>query len=204
MAENNYIDDEMDEEREDEQAEGLSAKKKILLMAGLAVLLVGVSIGGTLLAVKLLSPAPVEEVSAEGDLDAQAEAAAEANEATLTEQSEGQAATEAKAKKPAIYYPIKPPLIVNFDSRGRQRFLQAELALMTRDDDVIQAIELHMSQIRNNLLLLIGSHLYEELQTAEGKEILRQQCLQEMQRVMEQEIGKPGIEQVLFTNFVMQ
>ena len=106
--------------------------------------------------------------------------------------------------KPAIYYPINPPIIVNFDARGRQRFLQAELALMTRDTDVVSAIELHMPMIRNSLILLIGGHLYEELQTAEGKELLRQQCLQELQRLMQQEIGKPGIEQVLFTNFVMQ
>jgi len=52
--------------------------------------------------------------------------------------------------------------------------------------------------------MLIGGQLYEEIQTAEGKELLRQQCLQELQKIMQEEIGKPGVEQVLYTNFVMQ
>ncbi len=37
-----------------------------------------------------------------------------------------------------------------------------------------------------------------------GKDILRQQALDEVQRVLEEETGEPGVEQVLFTNFVMQ
>ena len=58
--------------------------------------------------------------------------------------------------------------------------------------------------IRNSLVLLIGGQIFSEIQTAEGKELLRQQCLQEVQRLLEKEIGKPGVEQVLFTSFVIQ
>jgi flagellar FliL protein len=82
--------------------------------------------------------------------------------------------------------------------------LQAELTLMTRDGSVIGAVELHQAMIRNSLIMLIGGKSFEDLQTAEGKELLRQDCLQEIQRLLQQEIGKPGIEQVLFTDFVMQ
>src|SRR5690606_21256386 len=83
------------------------------------------------------------------------------------------------AQVPAIYYPLKPPIMVNFSVRGRQRFLQAELTFLTRDPSVVSAIELHQSMIRNALILLMGGQPFEELQTAEGKELLRQQCLQE-------------------------
>ncbi len=146
-----------------------------LTVAG--VLLMIASIGGTLMVIRLATPAvdPVIE-------DSPATA----------------------ARKPAIYYPMKPPIIVNFSVRGRQRFLQADLTLLLRDGTVVSAIELHQPMLRNALVLLFGGQDYEQLQTAEGKELLRQATLQELQRLLQQEIGQPGIEQVLFTNFVMQ
>jgi flagellar FliL protein len=158
----------------------LAGKKRLILLALLLVGLVGLSVGATVLALKFLSP-PSADVQPEISEDA-----------------------PPPLPQPAIYYPLKPPIIVNFMVRGRQRFLQAELTLMTRDETVISTIELHQSMIRNALILLIGGQVYEELQTAEGKELLRQQCLQEIQRILQQEISKPGIDQVLFTNFVMQ
>lgn len=146
-----------------------------LTVAG--VLLMIVSIGGTLTVIRLATPA-VEPVI-------------ESDPAT-------------PVRKSAIYYPMKPSIIVNFSVRGRQRFLQADLTLLLRDGAVINAIELHQPMLRNALVLLFGGQDYEQLQTAEGKELLRQATLQELQRLLQQEIGQPGIEQVLFTNFVMQ
>jgi flagellar FliL protein len=61
-----------------------------------------------------------------------------------------------------------------------------------------------MPMIRNALVLQFGGQVYADLQTAEGKELLRQQALENIQNLLQQEIGKPGVEQVLFTNFVMQ
>ena len=174
-------DDEQQNDAGGDAAEGGGGKKKIILLAIIALVLIGVSVGGTLAVISMLGgnePPPAEE---------QAEAEA-----------------EPEAPKQAIYYPLKPPIIVNYEAKGRQRYLQAELTLMTREADVIGAVELHMPMIRNALVMLIGGQVYEEVQTAEGKEFLRLQCLQELQAIMEKEIGKPGIEQVLFTNFVMQ
>lgn len=163
-----------------EEGEG-SGKKKIILLAVMALLIIGLSVGGTLAVLKMMGgdEVPVEE-----------------GEAAEVE--------EVEVKKAAIYYPLKPPIIVTFDAKGRQRYLQADITLLTRDDDVIAAIELHMPAIRNALVLLIGSQMFEEIQTAEGKELLRVQCLQALQEIFEREIGKPGVEQVLFENMVMQ
>jgi flagellar FliL protein len=58
--------------------------------------------------------------------------------------------------------------------------------------------------IRNSLILLFSGQVYEELQTDEGRELLRQAALAELQTIIEKELGKPGIEKVLFTNLVMQ
>lgn len=155
-------------------------KKKIILLTAALLGVIAISVGATVAALKFLAPPPAP---------AQAEAAGE---------------NAQPMQAPAIYYPLKPALMVNFTVRGRQRFLQAELTLMTRDGSVISAVELHQAMIRNSLIMLIGGKSFEDLQTAEGKELLRQDCLQEIQRLLQQEIGKPGIEQVLFTDFVMQ
>jgi len=76
--------------------------------------------------------------------------------------------------------------------------------VMTRDPEVAQAIEAHMPVIRNNLVMLFSGQKYEEVATREGKERLRQQTLAEIQKVLEERIGKPGVEDVYFTAFVMQ
>lgn len=170
-----------DDQEQEEAGEGKKggSKKKLIIMVVAGLLIIGLSVGGTLFAVKLLHP-PEEMVE---------EMPEEAVE---------------PPPKPAIYFPMKPAIIVNFSNKGRQRFLQVELTMMTRDESVVSAIELHQPMIRNALVLLIGGRIFDELQTAEGKELLRQNCLQEVQRLLEQEIGKPGIEQVLFTSFVIQ
>lgn len=163
----------------EDQARFAGNKKKQMLLVAVILGVMVLSVGATLAALKFLRPSP----------------------ATLESAAQEQATPP---PVPAIYYPLQPPIVVNFAVKGRQRYLQAELTLMTRDGSVISTIELHQSMIRNALILLIGGHSFEDLQTAEGKELLRQSCLQEIQRLLQEEIGRPGIEQVLFTDFVMQ
>ncbi len=179
MAEEEKTEGEGEGTEGEEKASG--GKKRLILMIVLGVVIIALSVGGTLMAMKLMAPPPPPPAE--------------------DEMAEEEAPPPAA---PAIYYPIKPAIVVNFQVRGRQRFLQAELTLMTREDDVVAEIETHLPMIRNSLVLLIGGQVYSEIQTAEGKELLRQHCLQELQSLLEKEIGKPGIEQVLFTNFVMQ
>lgn len=171
--------DDQTEEQNENVKDTRVGKKRIALLALAGLLIVALSVGGTLVAVKLFGP-------------------------DTTEESEQAPASGEALPKPAIYYPIKPPITASFSVRGRQRYLQAEITLMMREDDALSAVELHQPMLRNALVMIINGATYEEIQTAEGKELLRQQCLQELRRLLEQEIGKPGIEQVLFTNFVMQ
>ncbi len=175
----------MAEENEEVEESG-GGKKKLIMMIVVGLVLIGLSVGGTLFALQMMG----------GDEPADGESgdAAAAAEAEPVEE----------VKLPAIYFPLKPTIIVNFNARGRQRFLQAEVSLMVREEDVVAAIEEHSTMLQHGLLMLFSGQDYAELQTAEGKELLRQMALDEVQRTLEQEIGKPGVEQVLFTNFVMQ
>jgi len=105
---------------------------------------------------------------------------------------------------PAIYHPLEPAFITNFKERGRTRYLQAEIQVMTRDPKVVEDLDKHMPVIRNNLLMLLGSQSAETLQSPEGREELRQKALEEVQKILKEETGKKGIEALYFTSFVMQ
>ena len=73
-----------------------------------------------------------------------------------------------------------------------------------RDRVVIDAVNNNMPQIRNNLILLFGNQKIELLNSNEGKEKLRAQALEQVQTILNQEIGEPGIEAIYYTAFVMQ
>lgn len=119
------------------------------------------------------------------------------------ESAESTEATE-PALQPAIYFDFKPPFIVNYQWNGRQRYVQVSLSVMTRKGAVVDALQKHMPLIRNNLLMTFSAQEFEMLRTPEGKEALRQLVLEELQKILTEEMGEPGVEQVLFTNFVMQ
>lgn len=111
---------------------------------------------------------------------------------------------DADAIQRPIYYSLPEAVLVSFNVRGQQRYLQAELTLMTRDPLMATALAEHNALLQSNLMMLFSGQDYIELQTSEGKELLRQLALAEVQRLMEQETGSPGVEQILFTSFVMQ
>lgn len=167
-------------------------KKKLFLMIGIAVALIAVSIGGTVVALKVLSPAPEAGKTAEEEKHAKEDLA------------------------PAIYYEMTPNFTINFNVNGRQRYLQAAITLMYRDPSLEGLLKLHMPAIRNGLVMLLSAKNFDELQTSEGKEKLRAEALEIIRSHVQKEqealgaasksgeIPSANVEQVLFTNFVMQ
>lgn len=180
--------DEAERELTEEEQADLKRKKKRkqhLLLALLGLALVLLSVGSTLALLYFLG---------DSELEAGAQDAEEAQLEAPPEPTEQQ----------AIYYPLTDKLIVDYNVRGRQRFLQVEVSLMFRDNQVSQVIERHLPRIRNDLNLLFKGQEFEDLQTPEGKELVRQDALRRVNAILEEETGEPGIEQVLFTSFVMQ
>ena len=105
---------------------------------------------------------------------------------------------------PPIYLPLDPPLVASFEDRQAVRFLQLTLEVMARDQEAIDAVQTHMPVIRNNLLLLMGGRTLTELTSREGKEGLRQESLEEIQRILTVNYGEPGVEELYFTSFMVQ
>ena len=159
---------------EEASAEGAQSKSKLLII--IIIVLVVLLIGGGVAAFLMIS----------GKDDSAAAADAE------------------PVQLPAIYFDLKPPFVVNFQVSGRQRYVQMSLTVLARKESAVSALTAHMPQVRNNLVMLLSTQDFEVLRSPEGKEDLRTQLLEEMRKILLEETGDPGIEQVLFTNFVMQ
>ena len=102
------------------------------------------------------------------------------------------------ARQPAIYEDLAPAFVVNFYTEGRTRYMQASLTLLARDQRV------HMPALRNQLVMLLSSQEFTDLNTPLGVDMLKQRVTAAVQELAMSEVGSPVVEQVLFTNFVMQ
>ena len=105
--------------------------------------------------------------------------------------------------KPSVFYPIDPPLVVNFEDGSAVRFLQISMEVMAKDQKGIDSVQKNIPLIRNNLLLLMSNRDYQSLMSREGKEKLRQEALTEIRAVQKKQ-GGDDIEDLLFTSFVVQ
>nr|WP_274521772.1 flagellar basal body-associated FliL family protein [Halorhodospira halochloris] len=103
-----------------------------------------------------------------------------------------------------IYLRLEPPLTVNFERGQRISYLQAEVELMARSDEALEAVERHMPVVRNNLLMLFADQSFQELNTRAGREELRRKSLDEINGILEERGAQGEVEAVYFTSFVMQ
>ena len=122
-----------------------------------------------------------------------------------------QTTAEQPKKKEAIYVKIrtmggKPYFITNFSAEkfGTQRFLQIFVEARTRESDVQEALQKHMPLVVHRLSALFSAQTLADMQTAEGKTRLRAEATDIVKNLLQEEMGKPGIEELFFTNFVMQ
>lgn len=157
-------------------------KKKLIIIIALAVLLLG---GGGAAAYFFLFSGSDKPASAEGDAPSAEDAAS-------------------LAGAPSIYLKLDEPFILDFLVDGKQRYLQLNMTVTSKEQTQIDALKLNMPLIRNSLVLLFSSQSFDELKTMEGKLSLKKAALDAINKLLEQQTGKGGIDAVLFTSFVMQ
>lgn len=104
----------------------------------------------------------------------------------------------------ALYVELPPAFIVTYSYLERQRYMQVFVTALTRQPKAAELIELHLPLLRHQLNLLFGDQPFDGLQTDEGREALREKAKALINQMLEKEAPGTAIEQVLFTNFVMQ
>ncbi|MET3651719.1 flagellar basal body-associated FliL family protein [Dyella japonica] len=118
----------------------------------------------------------------------------------------GEGADEPKVvlSKQEQYLTMDPPFVVNFKDDQSMRFLQVGVSLMSHDAAALAAAKEADPVIRNALVMLFSSQDYSILSDAAGKQKLQAQALDAVRKILEKRLGRPGVEALYFTSFVMQ
>lgn len=164
---------------------GGKTSKKTLIMGGGALLLVLAGVGGWMMMSGKSAPADGKEEAS----------------------GHGGGHGETKTAGAPIYKALDPAFVVNLADDDGSRYLQVEVQVMSKDQSAIDAVELHMPVIRNQLLLLFSNRKVDDLRTREAREDLQKQALVEVQKILKELAGKSGkntIEALYFTSFVTQ
>jgi len=134
--------------------------------------------------------------------------AAEGEEAAVEEVAPIELAAAEPEKQeplePAKYVPLDPPFVVSFDEEDGTRYVQLQVQAMTRSEKTIDEIKKHAPALRNAFLFLLGGFKLEELTTLAGKEKLRADLTTKANEVLAKNGSQGEIEELYFTNFVIQ
>ncbi|MCM0043838.1 MAG: flagellar basal body-associated FliL family protein [Burkholderiaceae bacterium] len=209
----------------EEQAEGEPKKKgpllKIILMVVAVLLLIGASVGGTLLATGFFSKkeAAKEAVDAQlekledkkeggeahggdghGDAGKKDEAAKAGGEAPQKEL----VAPEADSQRWKFnYHSLEKPLLSNLS--GSRKVMQITLTVMTHyDDRVIKNVKTHELALRAGILDVMRQKSEADLRDPDFRKQLAEEVRLVINSLLEKYEGFGGIEEVMFTEFVVQ
>jgi len=117
-------------------------------------------------------------------------------------------------KKPPVYASLEP-FVVNLSSEAADRYLQVGIDVKVSDPGIADKIKVHLPEIRNGILLILSSKKVEELNTVEGKNRVRVEIRDAVNKPlgmyrrppegMEMKYTpKKGAQDVLLTSFVIQ
>ena len=168
--------EEADNENADEEAKPAGGKTKLIFIILGAILLIGGSIGGTLMIVGSGTD------TAEADVEESVEV----------------------SRGDASYIDLKPAFTVNLAPEDPVGFLQISMQVLTFNDDVAEELEKHKPLIRNNLVVLFGQQNSADLRVIEGKQQLQKSALETVQSVINKHGTGGEVDNVFFTSFVMQ
>lgn len=190
------------------EGEGGGGKKKVLIIVVALVVVLALAGGGA--AWFLLGGKKKGKGHAK-----QADEHAEQAEDGDVGHDDDEDAEEDTKKKPPVFVSLEP-FTVNLSSEASDRYLQVGIDLKVATPDIADKIKVHLPEIRNGILLILTSKKVDELNKVEGKNRLRV----EIRDAVNKPIGvyksppehadvlkwkpKKGAVDVLLTSFVIQ
>ena len=91
-------------------------------------------------------------------------------------------------------------MIVNLADHGGKRYLRVTMALELSDPEAVTAIENHLPQVRDAILMILPTKTYDDISTTDGKIALRNEIMAKINQMM----TKGKVNNIYFTEFVVQ
>jgi flagellar FliL protein len=82
--------------------------------------------------------------------------------------------------------------------------VQIKVQLMVRGTENEDLARHHSPLVESTLLSTFGTATVDQLRTPGGRTQLREQATKDIQATLQEVVGKPVVERVLFTDFVIQ
>ena len=102
------------------------------------------------------------------------------------------------------YFSISPPMVVNITDHGRVRHLQVSIQLRLENPADANLLNEHKPAIQHELVMLLSGREAKDVRSTKGKETLRTEATEKLKKVLQESTGKPLINAVYFTAFVIQ
>ena len=104
----------------------------------------------------------------------------------------------------AYYVKVTPGLVVNYGepSSSRLRYLKVSVHVRVRNADHANVIEHHLPALQDLLVSLLSAQDEEKIRSVEGKEEVRLEALEKMQKIIEKEEGESVVQDLLFLSLI--
>lgn len=123
----------------------------------------------------------------------------------LWAQDEDAAVDEETVGGSTNYLDLKPAFIVNYGGAGKLRYLKTDIALRLAGGPSGQSqMRHHMPYLRHTIVMRLSRATEEELASMEGRELLRQEVLDDIRVMLEKEEGEHFVDDLLFNSFIVQ
>ncbi len=112
---------------------------------------------------------------------------------------------EAPAEMIPGYVSLGDPMVLNLSTNDKKlTFLQLKADVLVKDDTAKEIVEKHIPAIRHKLIVLLSEQSALDMKTPAKRERIRQQATQEIRDMIGKMTDNTDIEEVLFSNFLVQ
>lgn len=119
----------------------------------------------------------------------------------FAEEEEG----EEVKKEPLMYFEVEPNILTFYQGTGKKiGYVVVQINLAVRGQENYDLVELHVPLIQDNLIDFFNKQDKSIIRPFNEREKLRLRAQASVEAVLQAEIGKDIIENLLFTNYVFQ
>ncbi len=102
------------------------------------------------------------------------------------------------------YVKLSPAFIVNLKRGTGARFLQVKAEVLVNSEEDATEVALHRPAMRHAIIMLLSNQDGRKIRSIETRENLRVEAEKAIKVQLEELAGRPIIEGLFFTNFVVQ
>ena len=110
--------------------------------------------------------------------------------------SEGQSGSQ--------YFAFEKPFVVNLAGTDNLTFLQVNVQFKLKKPEYRTLLQAQLPAIQNTMVMLLSEQTVDSIKSVKGKQALREVALKSLQQLFQILIGDPAIDDVYFTDFIIQ